>query len=233
MTVVGMKAPILAFALLAVTAGATPAEADCGCGAWLLTDKVVEGKPYIVLEAACVAMSKQAPKLTLTDATGKTIPLAVLTTHEGYSGTSQLVITPDRAIAPGVYQLTHADRFDTSKLALTVEPAIAKATPPAWIGAATVLRQHQVEFGCGPAKTVEVQASTEASLAFVELVDDAKRRLSGYVFVRDGKLGIGHGMCGGAFPLVKGRGYTATITLLAPTRGTSSSSKTVSFTYAP
>ncbi len=46
-------------------------------------------------------------------------------------------------------------------------------------------------------------------------------------------MSIGHGMCGGAFALIKGRAYTATVTLLAPARGTSSSSKTVSFTYAP
>jgi hypothetical protein len=53
------------------------------------------------------------------------------------------------------------------------------------------------------------------------------------VRVQDGAFVIGHGMCGGAFALTRGRGYTATATLLAPERGTNSTSKTVSFKYTP
>jgi hypothetical protein len=229
-----MKARTTIFFVLAVAvARTTPAEADCGCGAWLLTEQVVEGKPYIVVQGSCLNLSKQPGKLTLVDAAGKSIPVTTLTSHEGYNGGVQFVITPERALAPGAYALSHADRFVTSKLALTVVAAPANAAPPAWSGGAKVLAQRQVEFGCGPAKTVEVQAGADATLAFVELVDDKKHRRSGYVAVHAGKLGIGHDMCGGAFPLVKGRGYDATITLLAPARGTTSTSKTVAFKYTP
>ncbi len=227
-----MKVSIVV-ALAMATLGTTPAEADCGCGAWLLTDQVVEGKPYIVLAAACVGFSKQQPKLALVDAAGKRIPTTTVTTHDGHSNHGQLVFSPDRAIAPGAYQVTYDDRFELSRLKLTVVAAPSKAAPPTWQGTARVLGQKQSEFGCGPAKSVFVEAGPDATLAFVELVDDARRRHTGYVPVQDGKLSIGHGMCGGPFALARGHRYTAQVTLLAPARGTSSSSKSTTFTYSP
>lgn len=221
-------------ALLGIlVAGTETAEAKCGCGSWLLTEKVVEGKPYVVVEAACGLGGKPAPaKITLADSRGKPIPATVVTTHDGYSSTVQYVFSPDRPLAPGNYQVT-VDGAATSKLELEVVAASPGATPPRWTAAAKVVHQEQIEYGCGPGKAVEILAGTDSTLAFVELTDAGKQRMAGYVKVDKGTLRIGHGMCAGAFPLVRGHGYTAQITLLAPERGTSSSSKTVAFKYAP
>ena len=171
-------------------------------------------------------------KSTLADSRGKPIPATVVTTHDGYSSTMQYVFSPDRALAPGKYQVT-VDGRDTSKLELEVVAASSSATPPSWTDTAKVVHQEQIEYGCGPGKTVEVLAGTDSTLAFVELTDAGKQRMAGYVKVDKGTLRIGHGMCSGAFPLVRGGSYIAQITLLAPERGTSSSSKTVAFKYAP
>ena len=224
-----MNASIVTLVIAAATGISLPAQADCGCAAWLLTTQVAEGKPYIVVEGVCMPT---AARLVLSDPFGKSVPLSLLTTHTGYNGNVQYVVTPDRAIAPGKHALTIGAPSESSRHELIVAPAVANATPPTWNGAATVLGQTQTEFGCGPAKSVNVQAGADASLAFVELVDAAKKR-TGYVRVDAGKLSIGHHMCSGAFELVKGRAYTATVTLLAPARGTSSTSKTASFTYSP
>lgn len=220
-------------ALLGVLVARTEtAEAKCGCGSFLLTEKVVEGKPYVVVESAC-GLGKPVPaKITLADPSGKPVPATIVTSHAGYSGSMQYVFSPDRALAPGKYQVT-VDAADTSKLELVVVAASPTASPPSWTGAAKVVNQEQMEYGCGPAKTVEVLAGTDSTLAFVELTDAAKQRMAGYVAVDKGTLRIGHNMCSGAFPLVRGRSYTAQITLLAPERGTSSSSKTLAFKYAP
>jgi hypothetical protein len=212
-------------------AGTEAAEADCGCAAWLLTERVAEGKPYVVIEAACAPDAM--PKLALQDPAGKAVPLTALTRHVGTGGHAQYMFSPDRALAPGKHTVTFTDRYETTKHALTVVAAGPSVPALSWTSGAKVLGQKQIEFGCGPSKSVEVLASTAASLAFVELVDDKAKRFTGYVPVDKGTLSIGHHMCGGAFDLVRGKPYTATITLLAPERGTTSVSRTVAFTYAP
>jgi hypothetical protein len=223
-----MKTLILA--ALATVFGTEPAEAKCGCGADLMTTSVVEGQPTIVIETSC---ADKDPKLKLADADGNSTAITLTATHDGYRNT-QYVFLPDRALAPGSYKVTLANRAGTSEHALTVVTSTPNASPPTWTGTTTVMDQIQAEYGCGPAKQVKVRAGASAVLAFVELVEDSsKQRTTGYVRVQNGAFVIGHGMCGGAFALTRGRGYTATAALLAPERGTSSSSKTVSFTYAP
>lgn len=228
-----MKRSLVLAACAAATLGAAAvAEADCGCAAWLVTDQVVEGKPYLVLAQGCV-VDDPGPTLVLADARGTAIPTKLLTTHDGYQNTRQFVVTPERALVPGRYTVTHTGRYLKETSTLTVVAADPKATPPRWSSQTTrVLGQRQTELGCGPAKTVEVEAGAGATLAFVELTSGGERE-TGYVPVRDGKLGIGHGMCSGEFALVRGRRYRAQITLLAPAQGTSSGSRTVAFTYAP
>ncbi|MBA2543015.1 MAG: hypothetical protein H0V17_25465 [Deltaproteobacteria bacterium] len=221
-----MKTLLLAAMVLAI--GTERAEAKCGCGADLLTTSVAEGQPRIVVAASC---AQKAPTITLEDAAGKSVAIAVTATHDGYSRSAQFVVEPRRTLLPGTYKVLVDGRYDP--LPLTVVAATKNASLPAWSSAPSVTDQKQMEFGCGPAKTVKVSAGT-ASLAYVELVDvSSKQQTAGYVRVENGELAIGHGMCGGAFELMKGRSYTAAITLLAPERGTSSMSRTVSFTYAP
>ncbi|MBA2543014.1 MAG: hypothetical protein H0V17_25460 [Deltaproteobacteria bacterium] len=217
---------LLALAVLAVSPAT--AEADCACGAWLLTESVVEGQPSIVIEMSCAT---KAPKLVIEDPSGKPAKVTLTATHGG-QGSTQYVFQPERPLAPGKHTVVAGGQ--PPKHVLTVVAAPPNAAPATWSSAPSVTSQTQTEFGCGPAKSVMVTAGSAASLAYVELVDDgSKRRSAGYVRVKNGELSIGHGMCGGAFELVKARSYTAAITLLAPERGTSASSKTVSFKYSP
>jgi hypothetical protein len=210
--------------------GVESAAADCGCGAWLLAESVAEGTPAIVLATSCAA---KFPNLAIEDAAGKSTKVTLIAKHEGYGGT-QYVFQPERALGPGKHTVKITSRYETTKHVLDVVAATAKASTPSWSSSPSVTAQSQAELGCGPAKSVKVSAGSAASLAYVELIDDgSKRRSTGYVRVQHGELSIGHGMCSGAFSLTKSRDYTATITLLAPERGTTSTSRTVSFTYSP
>jgi hypothetical protein len=223
-----VKRLVIPGVLAALAIAAQPARADCGCGAELLTPTVSQDVPRLVLASSCAG--KQAV-IELEDAAGKRVPIEITATHRG-AAQEQYVVEPTGALAAGTYTLV-SHTFQRHRHALEIVASSSTAAPPA-APTPKVISQKQLELGCGPAKQVEVALGTSVSLAYVELADTKTKQVStGYVRVADGALTIGHGMCGGPFGLDKGRGYTATITLIAPELGTTSSSRSVSFTYAP
>jgi hypothetical protein len=181
--------------------------------------------PRLVVVNSCLPKTST---ITLHDAAGKSLAVQVVATHRG-SKSVQYVIEPSTALVPGIYRID-VQTYVRDTHALHVVAAV-NAAPPV-LAAPKVKSQKQVEFGCGPAKSVVVGVGTSAPLAFVQLTD-SKQQQSGFVPVRDGAISIGHGMCGGAFSLARGRSYTASITLLSPVHGTTSTSASVPFVYAP
>lgn len=229
MTYPSMKPVIAILCAVFAIAGVREARADCGCGTELLTTTVMAGKPQLVVESNC-AFGK-APAFTLVHSNGKRTPMTPSTTHRGHDRSAQYVVEP--TLVAGNYTVVVSDKFDTAKLKLTVVGATSSAAPT-WNGAPSVESQKQVEYGCGPDKEVNVKVGAIVPLTFVELTDNkTNTRMTGYVPVRNGTITIGHGMCGGPFSLAKNRSYIASITLVVPEHASTSTAKSLSFTYAP
>jgi hypothetical protein len=229
-----MKTILVALGCLAgVVFVPSVAAADCGCGGSVVTSSVVEGRPAIVVELSC-SSPKKVPGFAIVDAGGTRIDVTVSASHVGYLQTIQYVLVPDAALAAGTYELVVSKAYGAGKQTFTVVAASSSASL-AWAADPNVVSQRQTELGCGPRKRVEVAlGDTSATHALVQLTDEKTKKLTtGYVRITDDKLSIGHGMCGGEFPLVKGRAYTATVSLLAPDTGAASAAKSVAFTYTP
>jgi hypothetical protein len=211
--------------------GAREASADCGCHARLMTERVAAGTATLVVDASCVAGATLGLELRAAD--GTKLATKLVKTYGGHSGFAQYALEPTKPLAAGTYGIAILGAHGSSKQTLTVVDATKQA--PAWSAEPKLTTQTRTEFGCGPAQYIGVQVGTQTPLAFVTLVDTAsKQSHAGYVPISDkGELLIGHGMCGGMFEPVKGREYTASITLWSPVAPGTSPAKSLTVRYMP
>jgi hypothetical protein len=170
----------------------------------------------------------------IVDASGARIAATVSAFHAGYDRTVQYVLVPDKALAAGAYELVVSKASNAGRHTFAVVAASASA-PLEWHADPRVVDQRQTERGCGPDQAIDLAlGTTSADVALIELTDEkTRRRTSAYVPIADDKLVIGHDMCGGPFSLVRGRSYTAVVSLLAPATGGASAAKSVRFEYKP
>lgn len=207
------------------------ARADCGFNATLLSRSVAEGTPQLVVE---VDLFARTPSFELVAADGTRYAATIVTRYPGNNLSAQYVIEPASPLTRGAYKVlakgfVYPISLDFEVTAKPTKPAIAWRSDPK-LGA-----QSQIEFGCGPAKSIEVEIdAADATVAFIELADTVKQTTErGFVQIRAGKLSIGHGMCGGQFPLVRGRSYVAAIALSSSDHAGTSSVKTIAIQYNP
>ncbi len=188
------------------------------------------GTPELVVETNCAA--KNPPSVTLEDASGTRISVTLSTTHRPGRMSAQYVFRPDRPLAVGAFVTVIKDPFQTSRQALEVVAPTSGPFP--WSHDPDVGQQTEVELGCGPEKSVQIEVGTTAApRAFVALEDlTDKQSVSGFIRVDVDHLVIGHGMCDGAFDLKKGHRYAASIALVQPD-GVSSAAKPATFVYQP
>ena len=209
---------------------------------WPNTDKLpVNG--VLVLTAAGAyqatldALAQQDCRLSLVS-DGDSVPLAAEAVYVGSYQQKQLVLRPQRPLTEGASYglrvtegksdflsiwLAQCERMSASAAAhaawyrssWTIGPAVR--TQPAWEAQPRLGQTSHFLFGCGPAKNQDVKVKVEGAanaLVLVKLDGKAGDSATQLLPIREGKIGIGHGMCYGGFKLAKDVQYSAELTLV-------------------
>lgn len=156
------------------------------------------------------------------------IPLQVVQTYIGEQRVALAVLKPSEELRRNVTYLFEADGVSDQDLVAYTESgrtivtfrADAKADrdPPVWISPPRVLGGAYRSLGCGPSSYARIAIDAkDAGPLFVKVEIEKTseiRRLSYILPVVDGVLGIGHGMCAGAFRLAPGEKARAHLTLV-------------------
>ncbi len=196
----------------------------------------------IILPNQQIAIFGFADQAPVSDVIGKRYPvylvsaterveMIVTEAHEGQFWTAQVLLRPKTMLVPGLtYRLVvenlsegkNISRYDyKSNKNLPIKWMVSGApdtTLPQWAADPTEIGKHYDMFGCGPELGVEFKIKTHESLSMlvkVELkgVGTANWRTY-YLPVSDGKIDIGHGMCGGEFTLREAKEFDVKLTLV-------------------
>ncbi len=149
-------------------------------------------------------------------AAGQRIPLEIVQRNPGEYRLTQIALRPTQPLVDGVrYRLQLP--FETTAHAWTAR-ATAHATPT-WTAAPTVLRHAYTEYGCGPGAEVHLAVPVTGAALLAVSVEDGRSAPRRWLFPADeaGQLRLGHGMCGGAFALEEGAGFSAEIVAISAT----------------
>lgn len=149
-----------------------------------------------------------------------------------FDGMSQrlVLVKPSSPLPPGTWELLLAlpketpasRRFGPWKVKKE-----ADSTPPSFTGTPALDGTNWQEFGCGPGSTIDVKHVTANEPVFIEAAVTVDGKTTTAVLnPKDDVVGLGHGMCSGAFKLNPGTKGVVVVTPIdsAGNRGASSSS---------
>jgi hypothetical protein len=152
------------------------------------------------------------------------VPLRVVETNLGVRQV-QFVLSPVRPLLGATrYTLRRkgddggeaSGRRSTETFVWTTASAPDKS-PPRWRRRPTIGAASYVRYGCGPATHVKVNVAVDDAEAGVQIrtelySHDGGSPLRYLIEPVDGVIEIGHGMCGGAFPLDPNERYSVMLT---------------------
>ena len=149
-----------------------------------------------------------------------------------FDGMSQrlVLVKPVSPLPPGTWELLLAlpketppsRRFGPWKVRKE-----ADASAPAFTGTPSVASTDWQEFGCGPGSTIDLKGVAANEPVFIEAAVTVDGKTTTAVLnPKDDVVGLGHGMCSGAFKLNPGTKGTVVVTPIdaAGNRGAPSSS---------
>lgn len=156
------------------------------------------------------------------------VPLLLMDFNEGGVLINQVVLKPSELLIAGdAYQLV-IDGLDASDF---VYPSNGKGKKKQWFARPVidsvppVFAKYPIEkykslvsYGCDPAIFVNFKCEViEASACWVKTKVTSKttgQHTAYYLYIRDGEISVGHGMCSGAFDLDFGAGYEVEFQLM-------------------
>lgn len=153
-----------------------------------------------------------------------------------FDGMSQrlVLVKPASPLPPGTWELLLAlpkesppsRRFGPWKVKKE-----ADSTPPSFVSAPSLGGTDWQEFGCGPGSTIDVKGVTANEPVFVEAALTVEGKTTTAVLNPAGDVvGLGHGMCSGAFQLNPGAKGTVVLTALDYAGNRGAASAPITFT---
>lgn len=223
--------------LMACCASIQAVQADCaggGLSIWpvapaITPDQLIIIDAYGSSQPLALGMgSIYAPCLV---AGGDRVPLDVVEVCVGEDGTSQAVLHPRRSLVPGYrYRLMVGDIGPAASPMYKVMKdgrgegrsyyvdGPSDTRPPEWLSPPTLEKVSHEMLGCGDeVYAVFKVATSEPHDAYVRAEArpaDSTEWMVFYLPVIDGRVQVGHGMCGGPFAFRAPGGYEARFTLL-------------------
>ncbi len=212
---------------------ALPARADCASGGlsvWPPVDAALPANGRVVLEGfgttqAPVARIASLRPVLVSDS--DRVPLEVVRVDVGQFEVTQAVLKPSQGLKPGKRYRLELEAQDAgvtldarvlhqNKLAPVAWMVGAKdEAAPKWAKAPEAAGGEWVGYGCGPAIYGFIKVSAESQVQYrveVRRADGAGPARTFRVAAKDGRLEVGHGMCGGPFKLEEGVRYSAAVT---------------------
>ena len=203
-------------------------------GAWPFGSEIVPNQQIVIFGFAdhapvTTTIGKRHPVYLLSET--ERVELIVMEAYDGQLMTAQVLLRPKTMLVPGhTYRLVvenlsegkNISRYDyKTNEYVPIEWMVSGApdtTLPQWAAEPIEIGKHYIMFGCGPALGVEFKIKTNESLPMmvkVELMGIGTDKWHTYYLpVSDGKIDIGHGMCGGEFTLREAKEFEVKFTLV-------------------
>lgn len=148
-----------------------------------------------------------------------------------FDGMSQrlVLVKPSSPLAPGTWELLLALPKETPASRRFGPWKVKKegdAAAPSFVGTPSLASTDWQEFGCGPGSTIDVKGVKANEPVFLEAAVTVDGKTTTAVLnPKDDGVGLGHGMCSGAFQLAPGTKGSVVLTPIdyAGNRGAPSS----------